>query len=195
MSLIKIATADEIRKYRKMLGLTQKQLASKSGLSQSLISRIENNDLDPRLSTIRKIVNALTLTKKSRIAADIMHSPVFTVEYNDTIKIAVNLMKKFGISQIPVLRRNKIIGSIREATVLNHITKNIDPDSLFSRLVYEIMDDKHAKVQPSTLLDHVIYLLSQGDPAVLVVDNEGTLLGIITKIDIISSAIEFEKEL
>lgn len=193
VSLIKIATADEIRKYRKMLGLTQKQLASKSGVSQSLISRIENNDLDPRLSTIRKIVNALTLTKKSRTATDVMHSPVFTVEDNDTIKTAVDLMKKFGISQIPVLHRNKIIGSIREATVLNHITKNIDPESLFSRLVYEIMDDKHVKVQPATLLDRVIYLLSQGDPAVLVVDKDGVLLGIITKIDVISSAIEFDK--
>lgn len=194
VSLIKIATSDEIRKYRKTLGLTQKQLALKSGVSQSLISRIENNDLDPRLSTIRKIVDALTLTNKSRTAADVMHSPVLTVAHNVTIKRAVDLMKKYNISQIPITRKNKIIGSIREATLLNHITQTNTSRSLYSRLVSEVMEEKYAKVRPSTLLDHVIYSLSQGDPAVLVVDDDENLLGIITKIDVISSAIEFKKK-
>jgi predicted transcriptional regulator len=192
MSLIKIATSEEIRKYRKMLGLTQKELALKSRVSQSLISRIENNDLDPRLSTIRKIVDALTLTKKNRTAADVMHSPVFTIDNKDTIKVAVDLMKQFSISQIPVTRRNKIIGSIREATILKQINKNSDPMTLFSRLVSDVMEEKYTKVLPSTLLNHVIYLLSQKDPAVLVVDDDENLLGIITKIDVISSAINFQ---
>jgi predicted transcriptional regulator len=177
-----------------MLGLTQKQLALKAGVSQSLVSRIENNDLDPRLSTIRKIVDALTLTKKSRTAEDVMHSPVLTIEHNVTINRAVDLMKKHGISQIPITRKNKIVGSIREATLLNHITKTTTSRSLFSRLVSEVMEEKYDNVRPSTLLDQVIYLLSRGDPAVLVVDDDENLLGIITKIDVVSSAKKKKKK-
>ncbi len=47
-----------IRKARIKAGLTQKQLAEKSGTSRFYISRLENNKTDVELSTIRKIVEA-----------------------------------------------------------------------------------------------------------------------------------------
>ena len=47
-----------IRKARKRAGLTQEQLASRSGTSRFYISRIENNKTDIELSTFRKIVEA-----------------------------------------------------------------------------------------------------------------------------------------
>ena len=47
-----------IRRARKNAGLTQAQLANKSGTSRFYISRIENNKTDVELSTFRKIVEA-----------------------------------------------------------------------------------------------------------------------------------------
>jgi DNA-binding XRE family transcriptional regulator len=47
-----------IRRARKKAGLTQKQLAEKSGTSRFYISRLENNKTDIELSTFRKIVEA-----------------------------------------------------------------------------------------------------------------------------------------
>jgi len=47
-----------IRKARKEAGLTQEQLAIRSGTTRFYISRIENNKTDVELSTIRKIVEA-----------------------------------------------------------------------------------------------------------------------------------------
>jgi len=47
-----------IRRARIKAGLTQKQLAEKSGTSRFYISRLENNKTDVELSTIRKIVEA-----------------------------------------------------------------------------------------------------------------------------------------
>jgi transcriptional regulator with XRE-family HTH domain len=44
---------------RKALGITQSQLAEKSGTTQQQIARIENGVVDPRLSTLRRIANAL----------------------------------------------------------------------------------------------------------------------------------------
>lgn len=58
-------TGDEISKFgsiikkaRKKAGLTQEQLAEKSGTSRFYISRLENNKTDVELSTFRKIVEA-----------------------------------------------------------------------------------------------------------------------------------------
>ena len=47
-----------IRRARKKAGLTQEQLAEKSGTSRFYISRVENNKTDIELSTFRKIVEA-----------------------------------------------------------------------------------------------------------------------------------------
>ena len=48
-----------IREARNEAGLTQEQLAAKSGLPQSHISRIENAKHSPARATIEKIANAL----------------------------------------------------------------------------------------------------------------------------------------
>lgn len=75
--------------------LTQKELAERSGLSQSFISRIENITMDPRLSTIRKIIDAITSTHRDKIAAgDVMHSPVITVDASDAVRTGLNLTKQ-----------------------------------------------------------------------------------------------------
>ncbi len=47
-----------IKRARKKAGLTQEQLAEKSGTSRFYISRLENNRTDVELSTFRKIVEA-----------------------------------------------------------------------------------------------------------------------------------------
>ncbi len=47
-----------IRRARKKAGLTQEELAERSGTSRFYISRIENNKTDVELSTFRKIVEA-----------------------------------------------------------------------------------------------------------------------------------------
>ncbi|MBS7627515.1 helix-turn-helix domain-containing protein, partial [Candidatus Bathyarchaeota archaeon] len=47
------------------------------GLSQALISRIERGSVDPRISTLRKIIDVLnSLVIHSTYARDIMRSPV-----------------------------------------------------------------------------------------------------------------------
>ena len=55
-SIFKFGTI--IRKERKRAGLTQEQLAERSGTSRFYISKLENNKTDIELSTFRKIVEA-----------------------------------------------------------------------------------------------------------------------------------------
>jgi len=52
----------KIRERREAAGLTQEQLAEKSGLPQSHISRLENARHSPSRSTLDKIASALQIS-------------------------------------------------------------------------------------------------------------------------------------
>lgn len=188
MSSIKIITAEDLRKLRKRYNLTQKELAKKAGVSQSLISRIENKTVDPRLSTIKRIFNSIvTLEKKYGTAKDVMHYPVTTINAMDTVHKAIDLMKEKAISQLPVLKNNKIIGSIKESTLINRFSKSRNIERFFSYSVYNIMDEAFSTVKPDTDIDSIIDLLLKGKSAILVLDHN-KIIGIITKIDVLSPA-------
>ena len=50
---------DLVISARNAANLTQKQLAQRSGVSQANISKIENGNYQPRLSTLKRIAGAL----------------------------------------------------------------------------------------------------------------------------------------
>ncbi|MBO0603524.1 helix-turn-helix domain-containing protein [Sporosarcina sp. E16_3] len=55
---------DEIRDTRKSLGLTQRDLAEKTGLKQSAIARMESGGVIPRLDTVLRVALAMGLKFK-----------------------------------------------------------------------------------------------------------------------------------
>jgi len=183
---IQILTGKDLKKLRKSYGLTQKEVAKKAGVSQSLIARIEAEKVDPRVSTLKKILNSILSVKTEKNAGDIMHSPVIWVETKTLVKDAVNLMEKYGISQLPVLENEKIVGSIQEGTIIRKILESKEPKKIFSLKVEDLMEEPFPTVSLNTSFDEVLALFTHEKPAVLVVDK-GKLVGIITKIDIITS--------
>jgi|JI9StandDraft_1071089.scaffolds.fasta_scaffold415650_1 predicted DNA-binding mobile mystery protein A len=52
--------ASIIRLLRKRLHMTQKQLAARSGIPQSFVSKLESGDQEPTLKTLRKLFKALS---------------------------------------------------------------------------------------------------------------------------------------
>jgi transcriptional regulator with XRE-family HTH domain len=50
-----------MKKFRKNTGLTIRQLSEKVGVTQSYISQLENDKVNPSLGTLKKIANALNL--------------------------------------------------------------------------------------------------------------------------------------
>jgi len=168
--------------------LTQKQLAQKAGVSQSLIARIERGTVDPRLSTLRRIVAALAPSRATRTARGIMSSPVESIDARDSVKSAVEKMKRTGFSQLPVLMDGRIVGHVQESTILERMSRSRNPEPVLSSTVYNLMDKPFVTVSPNDGIEKVIKLLSSGEPALLVVDN-GELLGIITKIDVLSAGV------
>jgi transcriptional regulator with XRE-family HTH domain len=59
---VNMSIGENIKRIRRDKGLTQGELAQKSKLGLNLISRLERDATDPKLSSIYKLINALGCT-------------------------------------------------------------------------------------------------------------------------------------
>jgi predicted transcriptional regulator len=178
-----LPTPEDLKKRRNELGLTQSDLAKRAGVSQPLIARIESGDVDPRLSTVRKILDAFEEAEKERqiIIRDLMHSPVLHVSPEDSVEEVVNLMHVHGISQIPVLDRGIPVGSVSEDMIVRLMGES-KKKSISQLKVSGIMGESFPTVSPGISISVVSHIL-EGNPAVLVVEK-GTVVGVVTKHDV-----------
>jgi len=171
----------EIRDIRKKFNLTQVDLAKKARVSQSLIAKIEAGRLDPTYSNAQKIFEALDeLTQEHEAKAEeIMIKKVISVEINTRVQDVIKKMKKHGISQMPVMNKETVVGIISEAVVL---------DAIMSEKRFldagDIMKDCPPSIDKNANLSVVSSLLRYY-PIVLVMEK-GKLIGVITKSDIIT---------
>jgi predicted transcriptional regulator len=115
-------------------------------------------------------------------AGDIMHSGVEIIPSSEELHAAVALMRKKGISQLPVAEGRKIIGSISEQSVLEQFSAG---KNLSHCRVEEAMAEAFPTVLPDAPLSSIAQLL-QHYPAVLVLQR-GEIAGIITKADLLKA--------
>ena len=108
---------------RRKLGLTQNQLADLAGVSQSYIAKLEAGKIEPSYLKVKSILEALDRLEKKRevSAAEIMNRNVDSINLNTTIYEAIELMRRHGYSQLPIIQKNKQVGSISERRLLDYI--------------------------------------------------------------------------
>ena len=189
-----IPSGHSLRVMRLAANLTQKELASRAGLSQSLVSRIEKGTVDPRLSTLKRILDTINTSRpKATIASEVMHGPVVYVETSHPIRTAIELMKRYDISQLPIMRNGYPVGSIQESLILKRLTHVRDVRSFFETPVQDVMEEVFPSIPPNTDVEDVIFTLSRGASAILVMEGS-KMLGIITKIDVILNLLRSEVE-
>ena len=115
-----IPNGPELRNMRKRAGLTQRQLAQMTGLSQAVIARIEMGSMDPKTSVLKRIMTVLESRQKTmKTAADFMTCKVISINHDAPISKAIELMAAYGISQLPVLRDGRPIGAVEEEHLIN----------------------------------------------------------------------------
>lgn len=170
---------EHIRKLRKEAGLTQKKLAELAGVSQAHIAKIEQGKVDPRLSTVNKILEVLT-EKRKRKCKDIMTRGVLFVKPDDDLLKVSEVMVKNAISQMPVLNGKKTIGTITEECIVRNLGTNIAKEK-----VKNVMASTLPMVSEETPIEAVRSLLEKHQ-GVLVVRN-GEILGIITRSDLLKT--------
>ena len=104
-----------------------------------------------------------------------------TVSPTDSLLVAYNRMRASDISQIPVLKDNKLLGVLDEEDLLFSVSK--DP-SKFSNEVSLHMIEKLDTLQFDDSEEELLKILSQGKVAIIY--NKDTFLGFITKVDLIN---------
>ncbi len=173
-----LPTPEDLRERRTELDLTQSELAERAEVSQPLIARIEGGDVDPRLSTLRRIVNALQEAEGGILRArDLMHSPVVNVNPDDSVHETTELMDEKGYSQVPVVREGTPQGLIATSDI-----RQRPEDNVGELPVAEVMHEAITTVEPDAPIDEVDGYLDHND-AVLVVED-GQTVGIITEADV-----------
>ena len=181
-----ISELDEIKKLRKKIGLTQIELAKKACVSQSLIAKIEAGLLDPGYTKTKQIFDALeAMENDSEInAGQIMNKKIITAKIEDKVGDIILEMKKYAISQLPIMSGDKPVGLITEGVLLDKISSGKDVSHLTAK---EIMDDCPPIINPQTKVSVVANLLKHF--SIVIVAEKGVLLGVISKSDLIEKII------
>ncbi|MCX6694542.1 MAG: CBS domain-containing protein [Methanomicrobiales archaeon] len=179
-----VPTPAEIRARREALGIRQAELARLAGISQSMVARIEAGNVDPRVSTLNKVIEVLERADAWVVTAkDVMHTPVIAVDPNDTVSSAVEIMDRHGISQLPVVEGGVPIGCISESAIISAIEEQRLHRRQDQR-VHGLLEPGFPTVPPDIDIETVVRIL-QNHHAVLVVEG-GKVEGVVTKHDLIT---------
>jgi predicted transcriptional regulator len=174
-----VITGISLKKLRMDAGLTQKRLAELVGVSQAHIAKIEKGNVDPRLSTINKILEVLTEGKKV-MCKDIMTKGVlFAKPYNSVLKVS-EVMVRHAISQMPVLNGNRIVGTITEESIIRNLSSNIAEEK-----VKNVMGPPLPTVSEDTLADAIRQTLERHQGVLVAKGKE--VVGIITRSDLLKT--------
>ncbi|HXD71804.1 MAG TPA: CBS domain-containing protein, partial [Gaiellales bacterium] len=110
-----------------------------------------------------------------------------TIEAHHKVGEAIELMQRYSISQLPVVRTQPpgsladVVGALHDRGLLDRVFKN--PDALQDN-VAEAMGPPLAAVQDGDSLDRVFADLTAGSPAVVVVRG-GRPAGMLTRSDLL----------
>ncbi len=88
-----LAIGSFIKLIRQQLGMSQKVLAARAGVPQSTVSRIEQGQRDASLSTLTKILGALSC---DLVIAPVLKEPIETIRHKQARRIAekrINYLK------------------------------------------------------------------------------------------------------
>ncbi len=106
---------------------------------------------------------------------------VITAELSSTVRDGIKLLKKHGISQLPVLDdHQRHCGIVSELDLLNFLLQN---EGQLDQPLKELITSDYATVSPHTRIQLLKSIFNDAK-VVLVVEND-RLLGLLTKIDLI----------
>ncbi len=172
-------TGSLIKKMRIDAGLTQKRLAEIAGVSQAHVAKIEQGNVDPRLSTVNRIMRVLTEGKQKK-CGDIMTKGVLFAKPNDNILKISDAMMRYAISQMPLINGSKIIGTITEETIIRNLRSNLAEEK-----AKNVMEKALPIVQEETSIDSVRSSLEKNQGVLVAKGRE--IVGIITRSDLLKT--------
>jgi cystathionine beta-synthase len=141
------------------------------------VAKVYNDDWMIERGFLKKDIRALHLVEKHK------DKNLITAQVDDSVQSVIDKMKKFDISQIPILQGDTIVGSVSDSTLFKAMLDNAE---LRSEKVSTCMQKAFPTVDYSEKIEEISKLITKDNPAVLTADKNGNF-HIITIQDIISA--------
>jgi cystathionine beta-synthase len=107
---------------------------------------------------------------------------VISVDVNTTVKDALTLLKQHDISQVPVMRDGRPVGSIHDHDVMMQV---MDRPPMAQEQVGSIMAPPFPTVDRGALIEEVIRLMRAKEHYAVLVVEDGAPAGILNRYDVI----------
>ena len=108
--------------------------------------------------------------------------PMITVKSDDTVKAALDLLRQYEISQLPVMNGHEIVGSVNDVGVMQAV---FDQADILHKPVSDVMGRPFPALEQFEEIERAYKLLTLANPAVVVTDD-GEPIGVLARQDIIS---------
>lgn len=129
-----------------------------------------------------RLLDTERMTADDMVAAkDGAAPPLVPVGPTTDLREALTLIKRHGVSQLPVIHEGDCVGSISEATLMAGV---IEDPSVLDDEVETMMDAPFPVIDSHMDMNAVARLLTRSNPAVLV-RRDGRLTGILTRYDVV----------
>lgn len=117
--------------------------------------------------------------------------PLISVNSQDSLASAVKLMHKYNISQLPVVDGGKVVGSLNEASVMKNLSDGID---FPKQAISGVMGKPLPHLSESQEISEAYRILLSGNSGIIVVNEGGTPVTILTRSDVIDYLITQKEE-
>lgn len=129
--------AETLRKAREQKGLSQRALSARAGVPQSHISKIENNAVDLRISSLTAIANALDLELAlvphkavpavKSVTRSVGVSPIIDPTIGKEFRKIENTLNSFKIQPLKIEGLDRLQKTFRELNQFQNLVKVSDP--------------------------------------------------------------------
>ena len=174
---------DSIKQARIKLGITQKKLATMTGVSTSMINQIESGRSKPSYDTAKRIFdNLATLegTLSSHKAGEFCSKEIVKLKPTNSLHDAIKKMHSLSISQIPIFVGKEPVGVITEDGIVKQLSDS--DESQWKKIeLKEVMESIPPIVDYDTPLSTLVPLIRFSK--CILVSKNSKLVGIITASD------------
>lgn len=128
------------------------------------------------------------LNEANHVAKDLIQNhiglPLLSVNSGEPVHNAINMMRKFGISQLPVMENGKFVGSVDDTQLLDALTKDTHARD---KSIENYMQAAFSVVQASDPLNTVAKSMAESGQGAVLVDLGQGKYHIITRHDLVAA--------
>ncbi len=174
---------DSIKQARIKLGITQKKLATMTGVSTSMINQIESGRSKPSYETAKRIFDNLATLEgalSAHTAGEFCSKEIVKLKPTNSLHDAIKKMRASSISQIPIFEGKEPVGVVTEDGIVKHLSDS--DESQWRKIeLKEVMESIPPIVDYDTPVNTLVPLIRFSK--CILVSKNSRVVGIITATD------------